>query len=114
MKNFKWEGVMPAITTQFDVHGNLDLAAFKNNLTHQIQAGVHGIILGGTLGEASTLTSEEKQQLLTTTLDEVILLKFDFVEGDPFNKRKITEAADKIRSLGFFSDVNIFINNNIF
>ena len=71
MKNFKWEGVMPAITTQFDVHGNLDLAAFKNNLTHQIQAGVHGIILGGTLGEASTLTAEEKQQLLTTTLDEV-------------------------------------------
>jgi len=71
MKNFKWEGVMPAITTQFDVHGNLDLTAFKNNLAHQIQAGVHGIILGGTLGEASTLTPEEKQQLLTTTLEEV-------------------------------------------
>ena len=71
MKNFKWEGVMPAITTQFDIHGNLDLGAFKNNLAHQIHAGVHGIILGGTLGEASTLTAEEKQQLLTTTLDEV-------------------------------------------
>jgi len=46
-----------------------------------------------------------------TTLDEVIRLKFDFVEGDPFNKRKITEAADKIRSLGFFSDVNISTRN---
>ena len=71
MKQFNWEGVMPAITTQFDAQGNLDLNAFKNNLAHQLKAGVHGIILGGTLGEASTLTREEKQQLLAVTLGEV-------------------------------------------
>jgi len=71
MENFKWEGVMPAITTQFDAQGNLDLEVFQNNLSHQIGAGVHGIILGGTLGEASTLTGQEKQQLLTTTLKQV-------------------------------------------
>ena len=71
MKNFKWEGVMPAITTQFDSEGALSLNAFKNNLTHQIKAGVHGIILGGTLGEASTLTSSEKESLLKTTLEQV-------------------------------------------
>ncbi|MDG1022821.1 MAG: dihydrodipicolinate synthase family protein [Flavobacteriaceae bacterium] len=71
MENFKWEGVMPAITTQFDADGNLSLTAFKNNLTHQIKAGVHGIILGGTLGEASTLTLEEKKILLEITLAQV-------------------------------------------
>ena len=71
MKNFKWEGVMPAITTQFDSEGSLSLKAFKNNLAHQIKAGVHGIILGGTLGEASTLTSLEKESLLKTTLEQV-------------------------------------------
>ena len=71
MKNFKWEGVMPAITTQFDSEGALSLNAFKNNLTHQIKAGVHGIILGGTLGEASTLTSSEKESLLKATLEQV-------------------------------------------
>ena len=71
MKQFKWEGVMPAITTQFDVQGNLDLITFKINLSSQIHAGVNGIILGGTLGEASTLTIQEKQQLLAITLDEV-------------------------------------------
>ena len=71
MKNFKWEGVMPAITTQFDSEGVLSLKAFKNNLTHQIKAGVHGIILGGTLGEASTLTISEKESLLKTTLEQV-------------------------------------------
>ena len=41
----------------------------------------------------------------STTLDEVIRLQFDFVEGDPFNRRKILEAVDKIRGLGFFSNV---------
>jgi len=41
----------------------------------------------------------------STTLDEVIRLKFDFAEGDPFNRRKILKAVDKIRGLGFFSSV---------
>ena len=71
MKKFKWEGVMPAITTQFDLKGNLDLNTFKINLSHQVNAGVNGIILGGTLGEASTLTNQEKQRLLAVTLVEV-------------------------------------------
>ena len=43
----------------------------------------------------------------STTLDEVIRLKFDFVEGDPFDLRKVQEASDRIRGLGFFSEVNI-------
>jgi len=71
MKNFKWKGVMPAITTQFDSAHNLDLEAFKINLSAQIESGVHGIILGGTLGEASTLTRKEKSTLLTTSLEQV-------------------------------------------
>ncbi|MDA9369616.1 outer membrane protein assembly factor BamA [Amylibacter sp.] len=41
----------------------------------------------------------------STTIDEVIRLQFDFVEGDPFNRRKILEAVDRIRGLGFFSSV---------
>jgi len=41
----------------------------------------------------------------STTLDEVIRLQFDFVEGDPFNRRNVIKAVDKIRGLGFFSNV---------
>ena len=41
----------------------------------------------------------------STTIDEVIRLQFDFAEGDPFNRRKILVAIDKIRGLGFFSNV---------
>jgi outer membrane protein insertion porin family len=41
----------------------------------------------------------------STTIDEVIRLQFDFVEGDPFNRRKVLVAVDKIKGLGFFSNV---------
>ena len=41
----------------------------------------------------------------STTIDEVIRLQFDFAEGDPFNRRKVLEAVDKIRGLGFFNNV---------
>ena len=71
MKNFKWEGVMPAITTQFNESHQIDLNAFQINLDAQIQAGVHGIILGGTLGEASTISAEERSLLLQTTIKRV-------------------------------------------
>ncbi len=62
--NLKWEGVMPAVTTKFTSEDTLDLDLFEINLNAQLQAGVHGIVLGGTLGEASTLSAKEKAVLL--------------------------------------------------
>ena len=64
----QWEGVMPAVTTKFTKDDRLDLGMFQVNIEVQLQAGVHGIILGGTLGEASTLTDEEKKVLIETTV----------------------------------------------
>jgi len=63
-----WKGVMPAVTTKFKADDSLDLEAFKHNIKAQIEAGVTGIILGGTLGEASTLTDKEKSILTTTAV----------------------------------------------
>lgn len=42
-----------------------------------------------------------------TTLDRVVRRQFDTVEGDPFNPREIRNAAERIRALGFFSDVDV-------
>jgi len=60
---FQWNGVMPAVTTKFTDNDELDLGLFEHNLKAQIDAGVHGIVLGGTLGEASTLLDAEKSVL---------------------------------------------------
>lgn len=62
---------MPALTTQFDAQEQLNLEAFELNLVAQIEAGVHGIVLGGTLGEASTLTASEKVLLLKKAQDVI-------------------------------------------
>ncbi|CAM1346154.1 4-hydroxy-tetrahydrodipicolinate synthase (Dihydrodipicolinate synthetase) [Tenacibaculum crassostreae] len=59
-----WEGVMPAVTTKFTNEDTLDLQMFEVNIKAQLEAGVHGIILGGTLGEASTLSDNEKRTLV--------------------------------------------------
>ena len=67
----EWKGVMPAVTTKFTETDTLDLKMFEVNINAQIQAGVSGIILGGTLGEASTLTDDEKRILIETTVDIV-------------------------------------------
>jgi 4-hydroxy-tetrahydrodipicolinate synthase len=63
-----WEGVMPAVTTKFTKDDQLDLDMFEKNIKAQLKAGVHGIILGGTLGEASTLSDTEKEKLIKKTV----------------------------------------------
>ena len=64
----QWKGVMPAVTTKFTDDDQLDLQSFEVNIRAQMEAGVHGIILGGTLGEASTLTEKEKRILIRETV----------------------------------------------
>ena len=63
MSTLQWKGVMPAVTTKFTDDDQLDIKGFEKNINAQLDAGVHAIILGGTLGEASTLTHEEKKLL---------------------------------------------------
>ncbi|AQX51695.1 dihydrodipicolinate synthase family protein [Elizabethkingia anophelis] len=59
-----WEGIYPAVLTPFTKDGEIDFDMFAKNTEAQIKAGVHGIILAGTLGEASALETEEKFELL--------------------------------------------------
>ena len=68
---FEWKGVFPAVTTKFTEDDQLDFDAFDLNLKAQLDAGVDGIILGGSLGEASTLLQEEKDALLIHTVKAV-------------------------------------------
>lgn len=62
-----WKGVFPAVTTKFHADGSLDMDLFFKNLDYQLESGVHGIILGGTLGESSVLSQEEKITLTAET-----------------------------------------------
>jgi 4-hydroxy-tetrahydrodipicolinate synthase len=59
-----WKGVYPAVLTPFKSDDSIDFDIFKVNLEAQLEAGVDGIILAGSLGEASTLRNAEKTELL--------------------------------------------------
>jgi 4-hydroxy-tetrahydrodipicolinate synthase len=68
---FEWKGVFPAITTKFTASDELDLPLVEKNLQAQLEAGVDGLVLGGTLGEASVLTTAEKERLVQFTIGTV-------------------------------------------
>ncbi|NNF82115.1 MAG: dihydrodipicolinate synthase family protein [Flavobacteriaceae bacterium] len=68
---FNWQGIMPAVTTKFNGDDTLDIDMFAHNIRAQLKAGVHGIVLGGTLGEASTLSNDEKRTLTRETVNIV-------------------------------------------
>lgn len=67
----KWIGVYPALTTKFTSDDKLDFAMFEKNLAAQMSAGVNGIIIGGSLGEASTLENAEKLELIKFAVGKV-------------------------------------------
>jgi 1-pyrroline-4-hydroxy-2-carboxylate deaminase len=60
-----WTGVYPAVTTKFFENQTLDIPLFQFNIQEQLKAGVHGIIICGSLGEYPVLSTEEKFQLIT-------------------------------------------------
>ncbi len=68
--SINWTGVFPALTTKFTADDKLDLPLFEKNLNAQLAAGVNGIVLGGTLGEASVLSTEEKKELVKFAVEK--------------------------------------------
>ena len=69
--SIKWRGVFSALTTKFDQHDNLDFALFERNLDAQLDAGVAGIILNGTLGESNVLSTNEKERLVKFAIEKL-------------------------------------------
>ena len=69
--NIEWKGVFPALLTPFTQDDQLDIPLFEKNLQAQLDAGVSGVIIGGSLGEASTITSDEKEKLAKAAVNYV-------------------------------------------
>lgn len=105
--NFKWQGVFPALLTPFTADDKLDLMMYEKNLNAQVDAGVAGIIIGGSLGEASTLALEEKRLLVDFSLKKLngkIPVILNIAEGstkDAIEQAKLAESwgADGIMLL---------------
>ena len=66
-----WQGVFPAATTQFQPDQSLNIPATLTHLDRMIDAGIHGLIMLGTVGENCSLEYSEKLEILRATVDHV-------------------------------------------
>lgn len=94
----EWKGVFPALTTKFTTDDKLDFHLFEKNLNAQLDAGVDGIILGGTLGEASVLSNEEKFALVKFAVEKTagkVPVIMNIAEGSTREAVKLAAEAKK-------------------
>ncbi|MCW5233894.1 dihydrodipicolinate synthase family protein [Verminephrobacter eiseniae] len=68
MSSPRWQGIFPAITTKFHADESLDAEGTARHIDFQIRNGIHGLVTCGSLGEASTLTLEEKLEVARIAL----------------------------------------------
>ncbi len=64
------KGVYTALITPFTDRQEVDYEGLRQNVAHQINAGVAGILPLGTTGETPTLSREEQDKIITTAVEE--------------------------------------------
>lgn len=65
----RWQGIFPAITTKFHADESIDAEGTARHIDFQIRNGIHGLVTCGSLGEASTLSLEEKLKVAQIALE---------------------------------------------
>jgi 4-hydroxy-tetrahydrodipicolinate synthase len=60
----RFPGIIPAVTTPFDAAGEVDIAALERNAAVLLDAGVHGLVATGTMGEAGSLSAAERRAVV--------------------------------------------------
>ncbi len=63
-----WTGVIPATTTPFLEDLTVDHAFLARHVSWLVDNGCQGVVMLGSLGEGATLTFEEKEAVLRTTV----------------------------------------------
>lgn len=99
-----WLGVYPALTTKFTSSGDLDIPMFLHNVDAQMKAGVDGIIIGGSLGESSTLSHDERIELIQAARDHVqgrIPVVMNVAEGSLRSAVQLAKRAQDAGADGF-------------
>jgi 4-hydroxy-tetrahydrodipicolinate synthase len=88
-------GVWTALVTPFNEQNEIDFHAFRQILKDQVEAGVSGVIPGGTTGESPTLTLEEKKLLIQCAIEELKGSKTLVVAGTGSNNTQASLEFSK-------------------
>lgn len=66
-----WRGVFPAVCTQFHDDETLNIPGTLKHIDAMLAAGVHGLVMMGSVGENTTLELSEKKDLLKATIEHI-------------------------------------------
>ena len=66
-----WRGVFPAVCTQFHADYSVNVPGTLAHLDAMLAAGIHGVVMMGSVGENTTLDAGEKRELLKATVAHV-------------------------------------------
>lgn len=103
MDKASWQGIFPALVTPFTADDTIDFDLFEKNLLAQVEAGITGVIVAGSLGEASTLTRAEKNELVKfarKTLDKSLPVVLCIAEQSTAEAVSIAKEAESIGADG--------------
>lgn len=93
-------GVFAATVTPFDANGTLDRDAVRLNVRALLDAGLHGVLLAGSTGEAALLDQTERDALLQTVRDEVPSSRFLLMGAGAESTRQTIARAKHAATLG--------------
>jgi 4-hydroxy-tetrahydrodipicolinate synthase len=94
------KGVFTALVTPFNTDGSIDLGAYRDLITYQIESGIDGLVPVGTTGESPTLEPDEKELLIKTAV-ELANGKIPVIAGTGCNNTKHAVESTKIaKALG--------------
>ncbi|KXH83908.1 4-hydroxy-tetrahydrodipicolinate synthase [Sporosarcina sp. HYO08] len=66
---YKPTGMIPAMPTPFDEQGKVDFEAYRGLIEYLIEGGVHCLLAGGSTGEYSLMSMEERKAVLKAAVD---------------------------------------------
>ena len=66
-----WRGVFPAVCTQFYADQSSNIPGTLAHVDAMLAAGIHGLVMLGSVGENTTLNHTEKKELLKATVSHV-------------------------------------------
>src|SRR5215470_13326991 len=104
-----WRGVFPAITTQFHNDFSLNLEGTARHLEKMIDAGIHGVVLLGTVGENTALEYQEK---LTVVKEMLRVINGLMVLPGMVYKSDERESVQHFRTIARSTGLPIMIYNN--
>ncbi len=85
----KFKGIIPPVITVFNAKGDIDGEKTKTFITSLIDQGVHGIFVGGSTGEASLMSMEQRKEIIDIGV-EATRGKVPLMAGTGYNSTRIT------------------------